>query len=116
MARKISTKRRKQIARAAKRALDKQSRKGNRSIKKIKFQTVPLWKRLLIGLTSLIFLGLSIFLFESTLEGSIFFGGLFIITLGIAVVGNKKTIDGGLSGLDAGISGKVLDGIIDNIF
>lgn len=115
MARKPSKKHRKQISRAARRALDKKSRKGNRD-KALRLQIVPLWKRVVMGLSSLIPLGFAILLYPHTLVGAIICAFLFILLLGMALVGKRKTVDDGLRGVDAGISVNVLGKIFDNLF
>ena len=116
MAHSISIKRRKQIARSVKRAAKKQGAKYGMTGKKLKIQTAPTWKRLAIGLSSLLFLALAFLLHSESLIGTVACSLVFLFILGVAIVGDKKTIDGGLNGLDAGISDKVLDGIIDRIF
>jgi len=116
MAKSISVKRRKQIARSARKAAKKQKSKHGKTPKKLKIQTAATWKRIVIAIFSLLFLGLSIYLKDISLFGCIASGLLFVFTLGTAIIGNKKIIDSGINGIDASISDRALDSIIDGLF
>jgi len=112
---KISQKRRKQITRNARRAAQKQIRKHGSVVKPLKVQVAATWKRLVAGVFGVVLLwfAYSAFVWDGgalALVLTIVFGILGVALLVIAFLGDKKTVDSAVDGLD------VLDVLIDGLF
>ena len=112
---KLSKKRRKQIARNAKRAAQKQIRKYGSVTKPLKVQVAATWKRLVTGVFGIVLLwfAYSAFVWDGgalALVLTVVFGLLGVALLVIAFLGDKKTVDSTVDGLD------VLDALIQGLF
>jgi len=116
MARALSKRRRKQIAKAAQKAIKKHSRGKNPTSRPLKIQTASPWKRGAIALLGLALCGLAVWLWSDSALGSAVCGGLGVVILIVAFLGNKKTIDGSFNGIDSALTNKALDSIIDGLF
>ena len=112
----MTARREKQLVRAARKKLRKTGCSDAKAAHRIKIQTVATWKRVIIGVLSLVWLGFAAFFYESSVTTSLVFAAFFVVTAVFAIIGSRKSIDGALNGLDASVSDRVISSIFDGIF
>ncbi len=110
----ISAKKKKALARKARKKLKKRLPKTRREASDIKIQLWAPWQRLLIAGLSFVWLGLSIHFYESSLLLASIFGLLFVGFLIVAIIGRRKTIDSIIEGLDLPVD--LVSSIFDGLF
>ncbi len=83
-----------------------------------RISTVPFWKRISVICFGLLTAVLSVWIFVDGRNPvwAIIFGIAGFIILFFGVFGGRKNLDSILNGLDASVSGNIIDSIIDGIF
>lgn len=116
MARKINKTQQKRIVRASRKAASRAGVNDRASVRKIRVQVVPLWKRWFIVGLGLLILGAAIYSYQHSLAGAIVLAIISLIVILLGAFGRKKSIDEVLDGVDSALSNQILDKIFDGLF